>query len=132
MTKEGEIALIRRGSSALARPMDRLEDVVQPATDIYETIDTFVLSVDMPGVKKESISVHIEPNKLHVNGIQAQPHKSDAHVVYSEMRKANYYRAFNVGNGVDPENIDATFHDGVLTLILHKNESMKAREIPIR
>jgi HSP20 family protein len=132
MTKNGEVALIRRGSTALAKPMEPLEDFVLPAADIYETSEAFVLNIDMPGVKKESISIHVEPHKLQVKGILNQLHGDNVNIVYGEMRKASYYREFNIGNGIDTDTIEAMYQDGVLTMILHKNESMKAREIPIR
>ncbi len=132
MTKNGEVALVRRGNDALARRMEPLEDFVTPAADIYETADAFVLKVDMPGVQKESISVQIEPGELQIKGLIAQLFKEPSNLVYSEMRKASFYRKFNVGNGIDADKIDANFDDGVLTLTLQKNESIKVREIPIK
>lgn len=132
MTKNGEIALVRKGNEALARRMEPLEDFVTPAADIYETPDAFVLKVDMPGVRKESISVLVEPGEIQIRGLIDQLYKEHSNLVYSEIRKASYYRKFNVGNGIDADKIQANFHDGVLTVLLQKNESIKVREIPIK
>ncbi len=132
MTKNGEVALVRKASDALARRMEPLEDFVTPAADIFETPDAFVLKVDMPGVQKESISVQIEPGELQIKGLIDQLYKEPANLVYSEIRKASFYRRFNVGNGIDADKIHASFDDGVLTVILQKNESIKVREIPIK
>ncbi len=132
MTKNGEVALVRKGNDALARRMEPLEDFVTPAADIFETPDAFVLKVDMPGVQKESISVQVEPGELQIKGIIDQLYKEPANLVYSEIRKASFYRKFNVGNGIDADKIHATFDNGVLTITLQKNESIKVREIPIK
>lgn len=132
MTKNGEVALARKGNDALARRMEPLEDFVTPAADIFETSESFVLKVDMPGVQKESISVLIEPGQLQIKGLIDQLYKESTNLVYSEIQKASFYRRFNVGNGIDAEKVHANFVDGVLTITLQKNESTKVREIPIK
>jgi len=132
MTKNGEVALVRRGNDALARTMEPLEDFVIPAADIYETSDAFILKIDMPGVQKESIRVLVEPGQLQVKGLIAQLYKETTHLVFSEIRKASFYRRFNIGSGIDTANIEANFENGVLTVTLQKHELSKVREIPIK
>jgi HSP20 family protein len=132
MTKNGEVALVRRGNEALARRMEPLEDFVTPAVDIFETSEAFVLKIDMPGVRKESINIQIEPGLLQVRGLIDQLYKETTNLVFSEIRKASFFRKFNIGSGIDADNIHANFDSGVLTVTLQKHESVKAREIPIR
>src|SRR5512146_321246 len=132
MTKNGEVALVRRTNDALARRMEPLEDFVTPAADIFETSAAFVLKIDMPGVEKESINVQIEPGQLQVRGLLSQLDKESSNVLFSEIRRASYYRKFNVGSGIDVEKIQANFENGVLAITLPKNESSKVREIPIK
>lgn len=132
MAQNGQVALIRRVNDSLARRMGPLQDFVIPAADIYETGDAFILKVDMPGVQKESISLNIELGKILVKGLQASTVKERTDLLFSEIRKANYFREFNIGNGIDPDKIQANFENGVLSVTLHKNESMRAREIPIK
>ena len=132
MTKNGEVALVRKGNDSIARRMEPLEDFVTPAADIFEIPGAFVLKVDLPGVEKESISILVEPELLTVKGLIAQLYRETTNVVYSEIRKASFYRRFRVGSGIDPEKIQANFEDGVLTLTLPKNESSRIREIPIK
>ncbi len=132
MTKNGEVALVRRGNDSIARRMEPLEDFVTPAADIFETPGAFVLKVDLPGVGKDSISVLVEPEELTVKGLIGQLYKETTNLVHSEIRKASFYRKFRIGTGVDQDRIEANVQDGVLTLTLPKNESAKVREIPIR
>lgn len=132
MTKNGEVALVRRASDALARRMEPLEDFVTPAADIFETSEAFVLKIDMPGVQKESVSVQLEPGALQVKGLIDQLYKQTTNLVFSEIRKASFYRRFNIGRGIDTDHIFANFEDGVLTVTLQKHDSIKVREIPIK
>ena len=132
MTKNGEVALVRRGNDALARKMEPLEDFVTPAADIFETPEAFVLKIDMPGVQKEFVAVQVEPGQLQVKGFIAQLYKEHTNQVFSEIQKASFYRKFNMGNGIDTENIQASFENGVLTVTLQKHESTRVREIPIK
>jgi HSP20 family protein len=132
MAKNGQVALVRRGSDALARRMEPLQDFVMPAVDIYETSDAFVLKVDLPGVPRESIDVHIEPGILQIKGYVTEKDKQNVNLLYSEILRASYFRKFNIGKGIDADNVDARYDDGVLTVLLPKNESMRAREIPIK
>lgn len=132
MTKNSEVALVRKGNDALARKMEPLEDFVTPAADIFETSEAFVLKIDMPGVKKESVSVQVEPGQLQVKGLISQLYKESSNLVFSEIQKASFYRRFNIGSGIDTENVHASFEDGVLTVLLQKNESTRLREIPIK
>ncbi|HEY6952111.1 MAG TPA: Hsp20/alpha crystallin family protein [Bacteroidota bacterium] len=132
MTKNGEVALVRKGNDSLARRMEPLEDYVMPVADIYETADAYVVRVDMPGVSKESISISLEPGQLQIRGLIGQFHNEGSNVLYSEIAKANFYRKFNVGNGIDADAIRASVENGVLTVTLPKNDLTRVREIPIK
>ena len=132
MTRNGHVALVRRGQDALAKRMDPLEEFVMPLVDIYETGESFVLKVDLPGVMKESINILAEPGALQIKGTINQVQGENVNILYSEIRKINFFRKFNIGNGINADTIEAQFDDGVLTVVLPKNESMRAREIPIK
>ncbi len=132
MMNNGEVALVRKSQDALARRMEPLDDFVTPAADIFETSVAFVLRIDMPGVEKSSISVQIEPGHLQVKGLIAQLYREPRNLVYSEMKKASFYRKFNIGNGINLDAVGANFENGVLTLTLPKDEALRVREIPIK
>ncbi len=132
MTKNGQVALVRRENDALAKRMEPLEEFVMPAVDIFETAEAFILMSDMPGVLKKSISVQAEAGMLQITGTIVQVQNENVNLLYSEICKANYFRKFTIGNGIDVDNIQAKFDDGVLTVVLPKNETMRVREIPIK
>jgi HSP20 family protein len=132
MTKNGQVALVRRSQDALAKRMGPLEEFIMPLVDIYETGESFVLKVDLPGVQKESINILAEPGSLQIKGTITHVSDEYVKVLYSEIRKINFFRKFNIGNGINADTIEANFDDGVLTVVLPKNESMRVREIPIK
>lgn len=128
--KSGELA--RRPGSALAKRAEPLETPVAPVADIYETADAFVIKLDMPGAVKDSISVRVEPGLLSVRGRVMSDHRENADLLLSEIVRKNYFRAFNLGEGVDPNNVQAVFQEGVLEITVPKTDAMKAREIQIK
>jgi len=107
-------------------------NVVLPSADVLETLDAYLLMLDMPGAAKEGISVAMEGESLTVRGSTESLQDNDVELVFSEIRSGAYLREFTLGRDLDRENIEATYEDGVLTLRLPKKESMKPREIAVR
>jgi len=122
----------RRQTTALARRPEPLATLVTPVADIYETADNFTIKLDMPGVPKESVSVTAEPGRLAAKGEVVDQHPEGGTLLFSEIGRKSYVREFNLGEGVDHNNIQAEMVDGVLVITVPKSNAMKAREIIIR
>lgn len=92
-------------------------------TDITEKDGKYILEADLPGFKKEDISVDIDKDCLTISA----EHKSEENEEdgNSYIRRERYYgsysRCFNV-KGIDTEAITAAYNDGVLTLTMPKKE----------
>jgi len=124
-------ALMKIGSQAIVKYLNLAETIVTPAADIFETEENFVVKLDMPGVVKEAIQVLAESHRLLIQAsINLQEKEHDV-LLYGEIGKKVYRREFNLGSGVDHTSIQAEFFDGVLTLLIPKNESLKTRFIHI-
>jgi HSP20 family protein len=122
----------RTPGSALAKRPEPLEMPVAPVADIYETADAFVIKLDLPGAVKGSISVRVEPGVLSVKGKVTAHHGERSDLLFNEILRKSYFRSFNLGEGVDRNNIQAMFLDGVLEITIPKTDAMKAREIEIK
>jgi len=132
MAKNKEVAVVKRNNSLpVARPGTH-ETFITPFADVYETPEAFVLMVDMPGATKESINVSMERGTLVVKAPVEPYHKKNAVLLFNELRTSSYYRVFNLGDGVDRDNVDAQFEQGVLAIKLFKSEELKPREIHIK
>jgi len=122
----------RRQTNALAKRPKPLATLVTPVADIYETAEYFTIKLDMPGVPKESLSVTAEPGRLAAKGEVVARHPEGGTLLFSEIGCKNYVREFNLGEGVDHNNIQAELEDGVLVITVPKTDALKAREIIIR
>lgn len=130
MTKNNEVAVVQRGNTLPpARPET---NVVTPFTDVYETDDAFVLQMDMPGTSKDAIRASVEKGALVVRAAVESYHKENVVLLCRELRDSTYYRVFNLGDGINRDNIEAQFEQGVMTVKLFKKEELKPREITIK
>ncbi len=102
-----------------------------PLTDIIETEKSLIVTMDMPGVDKESINVKLEENILEVDGqIDHSPY-NELNPVYTEYNVGGFTRKFTVSNEIDTGNIEASLSDGVLTLTLPKAPEVQPRHIKV-
>jgi HSP20 family molecular chaperone IbpA len=131
MQNKNNVAVVHK-SDAPVGGIVRESEFVRPSTEIHETEDAYVITVDMPGVPKESISVTIDKDSLVVKGTSALQYAENASLLVAELHRSGYYRAFNLGEGIDRKSIDARHENGVLTLRLLKKDEIRTREIVIR
>jgi HSP20 family protein len=118
-------------SSAVNGNGDLTENVVAPSADIYETSEAYVLRLDLPGAKKEAITLTMEKNILEVSATVVPHHDKNFTVLHRELRTTGYHRTFTLGDGIDPNSVDALFENGVLTVKLFKTSEAKPKTITI-
>ena len=103
-----------------------------PYTDIHETDDALVVTMEMPGVEKGALDVQLEKNVLSVEGRVDFGKYEDLEPVYTEYNVGHFRRSFKISSQIDQSKIAAGIEDGVLTLHLPKGEEQKARKIAVR
>lgn len=100
------------------------------ATDIEEKEDSYIVHADLPGFSKEEIQVDYQDRVL---SIQASRQKEDTNKDESYIRKERYsgtYMRRFVVDGIDEEQIKASYNDGVLEVILPKtNKTEEQRKV---
>jgi HSP20 family protein len=102
-----------------------------PPTDIEETDDAFIVELDVPGVRREDLTVEVRENQLHVSGeIKERERKG----VWRRQTRPTGAFDFVVGlpGEVDPENVEASLHDGVLAARLGKAAKTRPRQIEVK
>ncbi|MCX5885952.1 MAG: Hsp20/alpha crystallin family protein [Proteobacteria bacterium] len=104
-----------------------------PPVDIYETEDTIVLSAELPGMKKEDMSVEIKDNTLTIKGERKFEHESEAKN-YSRIERSygTFQRVFTLAHLVQQDKIKARYENGILEIILPKAEESKTRHIKVK
>jgi HSP20 family protein len=102
--------------------------------DLYQDKDTFKVRAELPGFRKEDISVEVTDSVLTVTGYQKTATKSDQQdkEVALTSRERRVSRAVSLPENIDAEKINAAYENGVLTVTLPKAEAVKPRRIEIQ
>jgi HSP20 family protein len=92
-----------------------------PQLDLYETHAAFILEVDLPGVRKQEVSVAVEAGHLILQGRRSFTHATTEGKFYCHERRAGHFvRRLRLPTSVNQEQIRTEFHDGVLRVLLPK------------
>lgn len=109
----------------------RTVPVYVPAVDIFETTNDMTVLVDMPGVAEQGVSIDLNNDELTISGTMAQQANTET-MLLQEYQSGDYYRQFNVSQAIDRDQIEASFSNGVLKIVLPKAEIAKPRKINIK
>ena len=103
-----------------------------PAVDIKEEDNQFLLIADIPGVDPKDIDIHMENGLLTIKGERDSELKTE-HEGFKRIERKHgvFYGRFNMPEGVNPEAIEAKSDNGVLTVIIPKQEAVKPRKISV-
>ena len=107
-------------------------EALVPNVDLSEKDGKYYLTAELPGTKKEDISVTLKDGYLTVSG-KKEDHREEKHNDYhlKETRHGTFNRSFRLPVKVSEENIDATYKDGVLTVILPHDKEAENKKIEI-
>lgn len=104
---------------------------ITPFVDIYETDDDYVMTVGLPGVRRDNVKVKMENDSLMIFGKVDYEEIINRKFVLNETEKGNFFRKFNVSDSIDKSKIEAKYENGQLTLMLPKKDNVKPRNIDI-
>ena len=103
-----------------------------PHTDIHESSDALFVTMDMPGVSKDNVDIHLEKNVLTITGTIDFSNYEELKPIYTEYNIGNYTRSFNLSSEIDKGGISAKIVDGVLALHLPKVKEATAKKIEVK
>jgi HSP20 family protein len=101
-----------------------------PSADIYETEDDVVIELDVPGCHFENLTVEAVDGQLVVAG-ERQPTEGATRRYRSERWSGKFVRSFTLAPNVRTDEVNADYHDGVLSVRLRKPEDTKPKRISI-
>lgn len=99
--------------------------------DAYRDGDEFVVHFDVPGVDPATLDLTIEKNVLTVTAERRWVADEDQEVVVSERPQGTFTRQLFLGDSLDPDGMDASCQDGVLTLRIPVSEQAKPRKVEV-
>jgi len=103
-----------------------------PPVNVRETEKQFLFSFEVPGVKKEDITLEIIDDTLTVRGERHQEDEQKKEgALRIERRYGKFTRSFTLPVNVNASEAKASYKDGVLEIALPKAEAPKAKQIEI-
>lgn len=103
-----------------------------PAADVTVGEGDLVLTMDVPGLTHDDLSIELIDGYLVVRGERKRPEVAEgATFAHRERAFGQFERRIKVPDGVDPDAITASLDNGVLSLIVPKPERMKPKAISI-
>ncbi len=112
---------------------NRVQDGIwSPKVNIVENEKGYTISAELPGVSKDDIDIDLKDNTLSIKGekkVEAKDEKENYIRVESSYGK--FERSFNVSDDIDRNSVNASFKDGVLTLVLNKKEESRPKQIKV-
>lgn len=104
-----------------------------PAVDIVENSDTYVLKAEIPGMNKDDVKITLENNLLTIRGEKKNElEKKEGNFHRIERSYGVFERSFTIPGTIKTNDIDAQYKDGVLTLTLPKAEEAKPKMIDVK
>lgn len=136
------------GLASIQREMDRMFDQFMrnggssneegvstylPPVDIVEHDNEFIVTAELPGVKKDEVKITVTNDILTISGEKHQETgKKDKNYHRLERSIGSFQRSFSLPASIRPDRIEAVFNDGILAITLPKAEEAKPKQIDIK
>lgn len=100
-----------------------------PPIDLVEKDQAYEITAELPGLDEKDVFVKCGDGMLTIHGEKKEESETKEENVYvSERRYGSFQRSFRIPESVDADKIEATFKNGVLTLVLPKKPEAKGHE----
>jgi len=113
-------------------PEDRQQHKFAPAANLAESETAYELTLDLPGIQPDDVSVELNDDKLVVAG-ERKSETEQAGKTFHRVERSygKFRRVLSIPAPVDEERITAEFKDGVLFVKLPKSEKVKIKRISV-
>lgn len=103
-----------------------------PALDVEETDDEYLVTADLPAIRKEDLKINIDEGMLSLEG-ERKFEKDEKKKTYHRMERSygRFVRKIMLPGDADPQKVKADFKDGVLHVHLPKSEKARPRTIDV-
>jgi HSP20 family protein len=103
-----------------------------PALDVWETDKEIVYAFDLPGIPEDKIQIEVKDDTLTVSAEREKTEEtSDERYYRFERRYGSFSRAVGLPQGVNEDQINASYHDGVLEVRVPKPQEQKPKRIEL-
>ncbi len=107
--------------------------VFAPSVNFAETDTGYEVSVELPGLSPDDVSVEFKDGHLWVTGERKEEIEQEGKKFHRvERRYGSFRRVIAIGNKVDPDGVEATYKDGLLTVTVPKAATAQSTRIEIK
>lgn len=104
-----------------------------PDVDVKDELDAVLVKADIPGIKKEDLSITVEGDVLTLKGERKESEeRKEKDLFFSERFHGQFERTLTLPSKVQNEGAKAIYKDGVLEIRLLKDQKAKAREVKVQ
>ena len=104
-----------------------------PAIDVSDDDQSYTITVELPGGKKDDVHVEVHDDMLTIRGEKkSEREEKKERSRYIERSYGSFSRSFSLPPDADPERLEASFKDGVLTIQIPRTQESKPRQIAIK
>lgn len=122
------------------RQVDRLTNQLMSGTrtpmampmDVWEGDDGYHVALDLPGVDPGSVDITTERNVLTIKAERRPDFQEGQSVLVAERPQGTFTRQLQIGESLDTENIQASYANGVLSLLIPIAPSAQPRRIEVQ
>ncbi len=103
-----------------------------PSFDVKETAEAYILTADMPGIRKGDLDIQLAGNRLSISGRrEAESAREDERSYSQERSFGTFNRTFSLPEEVQANQVTADLRDGVLHLTVPKSPEVRPQKITI-
>ena len=99
--------------------------------DLYREGDHYVLDADLPGIDPGSVDIDVDGELLTIRAERSLRGREGVQWLARERRGGSFLRQLTLGQGIDTENISATYTNGILSVTIPVTERAKPRKIEV-
>jgi HSP20 family protein len=114
------------------RALRPLEETWLPAVDISETGDKITVKAEIPGMEAKDIEISMTGDTLTIKGEKKAEREEEENYHMIERSYGSFSRSMKLPAVVDADKVEATYKNGVLTVVLPKKEEVKPKAIEIK
>lgn len=104
----------------------------EPPCDIQETDSHYLVSMEIPGVKKEDIDIEVKDNQLSISGERKREKTEEQGRAYTHERYfGEFHRVFTLPSTVKADQVKANYESGILEIAIPKVAAGRGKQVKI-
>ena len=108
-----------------------------PSVDIWENEKAYMLEAELPGYSEKDVDVHIDKHVLKISSLceaekEVKGTKDEPNYLIRERSCRGFERSFTLPEGIDEDNIEGEFKNGVLTITRPKVPAKQPKKIDVK